>query len=471
MQIDLSDNGTVPDRTYDVCIIGAGAAGITLAIKLAEAGKSVALCEGGQLYFTGASQDNYIGEVIGDSYFDLDTTRLRYFGGSTNHWGGMSRMLDEIDFQRDYLGPEFVWPIDKSDLDPYFAEACDLIEVPSEFDDELLDTAAGVQRIDFKFSEPVRFADKFLDPITNSSRIDLLLSANFVDLDGAATTATSAVFSDYEGNEHRVNAGKFVFAMGGIENSRMLLWLRERHASRFFDDTTPLGQYWMEHPHFALGEALVGTNVESGKYYALTAEVQRDNQILNCMLEMDRQGDSATRRMVRDLLCVAPGLGERMAGLANRNLVCGVRFKSAWEQAPNPSNRIELSDSARDQFGIPSVELHWRKRRLDRETVVASSRIYNDWLLGGDLGRIRLDSWLLDNEDYPENAELAGNHHMGGTRMGSRRDLSVVDENCLMHGSKNLYAAGSSVFTTSGHANPTLPILQMTLRLADHLST
>ena len=77
----------------------------------------------------------------------------------------------------------------------------------------------------------------------------------------------------------------------------------------------------------------------------------------------------------------------------------------------------------------------------------------------------------MNNESYPENDELAGLHHMGGTRMASNKSLGVVDSNCKIFGSNNIYIAGSSIFVTGGHNNPTLPIVQFSLRLAEHLKS
>ena len=98
-----------------------------------------------------------------------------------------------------------------------------------------------------------------------------------------------------------------------------------------------------------------------------------------------------------------------------------------------------------------------------------SIEVFNQWLLEIDGGRIQLDDWLIDQKNYPTNDELAGYHHMGGTRMHENPKLGVVDKNCKVYGSYNLYMAGSSVFTTGGHNNPTLPIVQIALRLANHL--
>lgn len=468
MLIDTSESDVPRGQRYDICVIGAGAAGITLARKLAQAGKRVALCEGGLLNFTDESQDIYIGDIIGDRYFDLDVCRLRYFGGSTNHWGGMARILDDIDFDRNYLGPEFEWPIGREDIDPFQAEACEIIDIGADFEDTAVGVGTGLERIDVKFSPPTRFADKYLSEIAEAERIHLYLGANFLDLAGEATVAASAVFSDYAGRRFEIVATTFVFALGGIENSRMLLWLDEMHRGRFFDANLPIGRYWMEHPHNKVGQALIATTVEDEEHYALSAAKQRELGIMNCRFNLDRQGSNATRRLANELLCVAPRLGARVLSLVGKGLVCGVRVRCASEQAPHRENRVALTQK-RDRFGIPTVALDWRKRELDRRTIELSLPVLNDWFLADDLGRLKLDDWLLEGGSYPED-DYGGNHHMGGTRMGSRRDLSVVDRDCRVHGSANIYAAGSSVFATGGHANPTLPLLQFTLRLAQHLA-
>jgi hypothetical protein len=467
--INTNESEVPQGQSYDVCIIGAGAAGITLARKLAEAGKRVALCEGGLLEFTGDSQDSYIGEVIGDPYFDLDVCRLRYFGGSTNHWGGMTRLLDEIDFERGYLGAEFEWPIKRGDIDPFLSEACKIIDIDSIFEDETVGGEVGVKRLDVKLSPPTRFADKYLAEITESERIHLYLGANFLDLIGEANVATSAVFSDYAGRRFEISSAAFVFAMGGIENSRMLLWLNELHRGRYFNANLPIGSYWMEHPNNRVGQALIATSSEEEQYYGLSGEKQRELGILGCKFTLDRQGGNETERLANDLLCVAPRLGARVLSLIDKGLVCGVRVRCVSEQAPDRENRVALAQG-RDRFDIPTVALHWKKRELDRRTIERSYPVLNNWLLADNLGRLKVDDWLLEGGSFPDD-DYGGHHHMGGTRMGSRTDISVVDRDCRVHGSVNIYVAGSSVFATGGHANPTLPLLQFTLRLAQHLTT
>jgi choline dehydrogenase-like flavoprotein len=472
MMYDLTRAQTPSEAgRYHACIIGSGAAGVTLARKLAAAGKRVALCEGGEMEFSDASQDLYLGDVVGDPYFDLSTTRMRYFGGSTNHWAGRCRPLDRIDFGREDYGPEYVWLIGYADLARHQIEAAEILEVDPDFEDEIVDEARRMRRIRFRRSPPVNFGWKYEDEIRASEAIDLYVGANFVDLDGPAETADTVIVANYDGQRFSIPADTIVFATGGIENSRLLLWLRERHAGRFFDATTPVGHYWMEHPHYLLGEAILETEITSTLNFSLTEEEQRARGLLNCDFQFDVMTGRGRRQTIERLMCVAPRLGARLMAMADRDLVCGVRIRGIWEQAPDHENRVALSATRRDRFDMPLVELHWRKTERDRETIERSIAAFNDWLLDTDRGRLRLSAWMRNGEDYPETAGLAGHHHMGGTRMGTRRDLSVVDADCRVHGASNIYMAGSSNFTTAGHANPTFTIVELSLRLAEHLAS
>ena len=118
---------------FNVVVVGAGAAGITLANRLASKGRKVALVEGGGYEFTPQSQKVYKGTTHGDPYFSLDQCRMRHFGGTTNAWAGWCRTFDEIDFDRSHHGPEYAWPISKSDLDPFLQMPAKFWKFPTHF--------------------------------------------------------------------------------------------------------------------------------------------------------------------------------------------------------------------------------------------------------------------------------------------------------------------------------------------------
>lgn len=450
-------------------MIGAGAAGITLARVLAAAGKSVVLCEGGSEEYMEESQDCYVGEINGDPYFPLDEARLRYFGGSTNHWGGMCRTFGPLDFNRSHISEDLVWPIQKSDIDPYFEEACNIVDIPPVFND-LPPNKFGVRPIGFNYSLPTLFGEKYHDELASSDNIRVVLNANLVDVTKKNNRVVSARFRSYGAGDMTVRARDFIFAMGGIENSRMLLWLHSLHGDELYDSRLPVGKYWMEHPHFDLGKALVETEISDQQYYAVSDEVQVENGILGCGFIFDGFTKKVTSKLVYDILCLAPSIGEKLMDMADRRLVCGGQIRAAWEQLPRPSNRVELSGSEKDRFGIPRTVLHWKKGEFDRRTLVKSLQVLNEWLLDTKLGRLKIYDWLLNNGEYPLDDVLAGHHHMGGTRMGHDPEIAVVDANCLVFGTENLYMAGSSVYTTAGFSNPTLAIVQLSLRLGAYLA-
>ena len=453
---------------HDVCIVGAGAAGITIAKELGDRGYKIALCEAGGLEYTASSQDNYKGEVIGDPYFDLDVARLRFLGGSTNHWRGWCRDFEKGDFARDYLGEEYKWPMAFEELAAYRNQACKILEIPNSFDVNNRDLSE-IKKIKFQFSPPVNFKEKYQQYLSKSPNISLFINANLEDISGVKGQIRSARFRNYKEKSFSIQANKFVFSMGGIENSRYLLWFAKQYGGKYFDDSTPIGKYWMEHPIFGLGQALVEKSVSANRFYSLSYAAQKRSQILNCGFRVDEQSTEGTNALLRQLACVAPALGRKMATLVERDLICGAFLSASWEQAPKVTNAVTLSDDT-DQFDVPKVVLRWQKNAIDRKTIKQSVRVFNDWLLQSDRGRIQLSDWLMNDLDYPiKNHELAGYHHMGGTRMSNSNKYGVVDNNCKVYNSDNLYMAGSSIFTTGGHNNPTLPIIEFSLRLAEHL--
>ena len=326
-----------------------------------------------------------------------------------------------------------------------------------------------VKPIKYQFSK-VRFKDKYQTKLSNSINITLFINSNLKDIDGDNESIKTINVQSYTNNVLSIKAKKFIFAMGGIENSRYLLWFKKKYNGRYFNPTTPIGKYWMEHPAFTLGKAFVKKTVYVKQYYSLKEKPQKNSKILGCAFRMQGVSASETKQMLKNLICVAPNLGKKMANLVDKNFVCGIKFRAAWEQSPSNSSSVRLT-SKTDRFGISKVNLTWSKNNLDRKTINESINVFNEWFLENNIGRIKLDDWLVNNLDYPKDDELGGQHHMGGTRMSKTPKYGVVDKNCKIFGSNNCYIAGSSIYVTGGHNNPTLPIIQFSLRLSDHLKS
>lgn len=454
-------------KNFDVVVVGAGAAGITITRELARLGHHVALVEAGDYEFSERSQEIYKARSIGDPYFDLDVARLRFFGGTTNHWTGYCRTFEVEDFERDYLGEEFKWPIKNDQLKPYLKTACNILEISDVFNDKII-TQSDIERFEIKFSPAVRFRDKYYNEIVNNPKIHLFLNANLTDVLLVNNRVTEIKINSYTNVAVNIKAKKYIFAMGGIENSRYLLYFYKKYGNNFISNNFALGKYWMEHPHFILGEAIIDEKKVDGKFYSISANTQKKLGILNCGIRVEKLDYSATKSLIKDVSCLAPNLAKSFGKLLNKRIICGVRLVGVWEQSPNKNNRIIL-DTKLDRFGIPKPILKWKKNTIDRKTIVKTIEKFNHWLLDIDGGRIKLDDWIMNDNNYPDNGLIAGCHHMGGTRMHENPRLGVVNKNCRVYGSENLYMAGSSVFTTGGHNNPTLPIIQLSLRLANHL--
>lgn len=472
MLTDLNTTAPASAQTFDVCVVGSGPAGISLALELAKKGKRVALCEAGGFELSEESQGCYSGETVGDPYFDLMATRLRYLGGTSGHWAGWCHTLEEVDFRRkDRINPLAHWPISKADLDPYLAPACTILDIKPPRATRHLSTKQGIQEVYFSFSPPTRFGTKYRKTLTDSKNIALFVNANLTDVKVSGGQVVNATFQSYTGKKLDIVASRYVFAMGGIENSRQLLWHNSRNNGQLYAKGAPVGRYWMEHPHFTIGAALVDFGLPGKRrFFSLTPQKQAELGVLNCGLRFEPLSPSAAKRLVKDLMCVAPAVGSWASELMGENLVCGVKLRAAWEQGPRLENGITLSTKSRDRFGIPSTVLTWRKSPLERRTLTATTGQFNEWLMARKLGRLKLDDWVLGRGDYPKDDELAGHHHMGGARMSDSPTTGVVDRNLKVHGSKNLYVAGAAVFASGGHSNPTLPIVQLSLRLANHLT-
>ncbi len=468
------------EKYYDVIIVGAGPAGITLANKLEEKKFNVALIEAGSEDFSADSQEYYIGENVGEFPQETDVSRLRMFGGTTGHWGGSSRPLDAYDFNN--------WPIKKKNLDPYVEEASKIIEVKNEFREVPFPNSKNLKIIEFQVSR-VRFGEKYFNDMKNSKYIDLFLNTNLLEINGENGKFNKANCL-MNGKKINISAKLLVIATGGIENSRILL-LNERKEQKLFATKMPIGEYWYEHPFSELGKAIINEKIinsylrtdlnhfvnmyhtgDASVTYSIapTENFIKDNQILNsCIwLVLHKRTNKGWKNLLKDLFCIAPELSNNMLKLIDRKVSCGATLYSSWEQEGQKNNKIVLSDKIIDKNGYPGPKIIYKKSNLVKRTAKVCVEEIGKYLIDYNIGRIRANSFLFDDEESFISG--AGWHHMGGTIMGDNPKNAVVDKNLKLFGSKNIYVAGSSVFPSGGHANPTITIIQLSLRLAEHLS-
>lgn len=469
-------------QPFDVCVIGAGPAGITLARRLGAAGFHVGLFEAGGFELTADSQDVYRGSNTGvPAYYPLDGCRLRYFGGTSNHWGGWTRPLDAWDFTPNPHNALSGWPIGKADLDPYAEEAATILDLtPDRPPPDLLGgTKADLLPRLFRFSRPAtRFGEKYRGELEASKTVDVFLNANLVDmrLDADGRNIAEAVFRSYRRPEpFSVRARLFALCLGGLENPRALLNANGERPAGIGNEHDLVGRYFLEHPHAPVGRIVTRDPLTWMVVYSPTPALMREKGVLNFGLRIGNfdqwNAPDFTGALQAEPPCTTDFDALLQAAIDGSAPPCPAHVGDvfvACEQELSADNRVRLIDE-RDRFGLRRIALHWSVSALDLKTLATAAAEVASRFAERDRGRMQIIEWLRKGESPTPDRIWGGNHHMGTTRMSGDARHGVVDADCRIHSVGNLYCGGSSVFATSGHANPTYTIVELALRLGDHL--
>lgn len=524
MIVDIDES--LPDLgSVDVCIVGGGAAGIVLAVELAKTDLKVVLVEEGGLTGDHASRPVY-GLVPGTEIsLGLESDWAFYLGGNTNHWYGNCRPLDVEDFaDRDWI-PDSGWPISRAELAPFYLRAQELAGLGS-FDwydvahlAPALPRDAPLFRSDVLATKVVQVTPEFSfsalhrKSLEGASNVAVLLGTRVERLLGEGNR-TSAIRATRNGSTVDIAADRFVIATGGVENARLLLTSSTFSADFGMDIPASTGRYFQEHFYFTFDTPLMSAGLvrRTRRLRLYNAGVGRGLDELSAYRQ--RVGDSAVwamlvlspetmrkRRLPGIAVWFSPSSSwsapaelvalkdavrspRRLPGalfaalrhpIRNLNYVLrnSLRLGSPaeqltmiveLEQAPDRRSRVTLADgSARKGLPDAALETGFDDAQLDlyAEAVALAAEEFG------------LDGHALSDEmrrKYQGGDFGFFWHHMGSTRMGQDVDHSVVDPDGRVHGSENLYVTGCSVFPTSGTAAPTLTIVALAVRLADHLA-
>ena len=467
----------------DVCVVGAGAAGITMARALSGTGLKVLVLESGGLTLDQRTQVLNAGDSVGQPY-GVVNNRLRFFGGTTNHWRGWCRPLDEIDFEpRDWV-PRSGWPIRRSDLDRYYDAARGVCQLAhSSFDardwarmtgTSAFPASAEIASTVFQVSPPTRFGKVYRAELERSRSVTVLLHANVVrvQLAEGGREVRSLRVATLSGRRFAVRARRFVLAAGGLENARLLLASSDVQRTGVGNQHDLVGRFFADHPHVPVGSIRYPVDPRASAFYGVhpNAEhpraeaglvatdlfVRRERLLRSYIASIDLPSGASLDRQVR-------AVGRDLAG-ADFGLPRLLSLRT--EQAPNPDSRLTL-EGRRDELGVPLVRLDWRIGEFERRSAARTMAAVASTLGAG--GHARVYNRLLVDEERAWHETVGGSHHMGTVRMASDPRDGVVDASCRVHGVSNLYVAGSAVFATTGFANPTFTIVALALRLADHL--
>lgn len=517
-----------------VCIIGGGVAGITLAREMDRYGIDTCLLESGGFNPDDDTRDLYRGEDVGLPYVFADGCRGRFFGGSSNCWGGWCRPLDQWDFdKRDWIAHSG-WPFGLDELTPYYRRTHPLLKLgPTNFEPEFWEKSIGrrdVKRFPLtggkvrdtisQFSPPARFGKLYREEIRASTNVRVFLYANAVniDTDSAARAVSKIDVATLSGRRFVVKAKVFVLATGGIENARLLLASNKVQANGLGNGNDLVGRFFMDHPRLKSGTVRFSRQWSRNKLYdikyhymnsavaahgthiasqlALKPEVLQQERLLNARVWFESlfpgEGSAGAQALYRckqamlhkeqagwklssDLLTMAGNpidtLGYGFTRLFQpRALIRAVRFQIIVEPAPNPDSRVTLSPTKKDALGMNRVRVDWQLTDQVRRTFDRTLALVADELSHSGVAEVKLDP-PIEGGSWPDTFEKEGTwHHMGTTRMHDSPKQGVVDRDCKVHGMSNLFIAGSSVFPTAGANFPTITIAALALRLSEHIS-
>ena len=490
----------------DICIIGAGAAGISMALEWMGAGHEVVLLEGGGFEYSLDMQALYAGKSLGDPYnVPLEVARLHYFGGTTNHWAGWCSPMEPLNFEKRDWVPYSGWPFDRAHLDPYYARAHVHLELgPYEYDPAFyLANNAEYSQLPFndelvwtkmwQFSPPTRMGTRYREDIVESEHIHLYTYANVTEIEAneAVREITGLKAQTIDGKTHRVKARYYVLACGAIQNARVLLASNNQAPAGIGNDNDLVGRFFMEHIEMGCAQLIteepsvlpmyqlrVGpkTRPPTGEL-ALSEKVQKEHGILNSTASL--RGGTFPEEMSSFFKRFAAMQAENQSPEERRRRRNSLstpegarqdyRLQTRAEQAPNPDSRVVLSDE-KDALGMPFADLDWKLTELDQRSIRVFFEIVAKEFGRTGVGRLQLLDWLIDGDDSEWPHFLSGGfHHMGTTRMHNDPKQGVIDANAKVHGIENLYVAGASTFPTSGAPNPTLTLVAQSIRLSDHL--
>jgi choline dehydrogenase-like flavoprotein len=462
---------------YDFCIVGGGPAGITLALRLVKYGWSVVLIEGGGHEYSQRSQELYqCASTALDIY--AGATRLRFLGGTSNHWAGRCRPFEASDFRVVPLGGLPGWPVTFPEIEHYLPEARRIVDLPVVSDFKAIN--APLQGGDFAadqflLSPPTRFAQKYSQELLETEGLDVFINCNCVDLEFDSKTARIAavVVSDYGMLREKIRAKSYVLATGAIENARQLLNSESLVAGGVIKAEGFTGSCFMEHLNVDLGTFVLSDGLDASPRQYFTSDtfvnshqVGKGNVTFSALSEVKSYGRTAAiKDFFKNLACEI-GVADKVDFIAKFNCPGDGVIGTLIEQQPNQKSRISLLGE-RDALGMRKVNVHWEISPEDRQTIKTIGLEVAKRFAESGLGFVKLHEGVYDGARPLVMAPHA--HHMGTTRMASTPEFGVVDRDCKVFGTDNLYLAGSSIFATGGACNPTMPILQFALRLADHL--
>ncbi len=516
----------------DVCIVGAGPAGLTVAYELRDSGLEVLVLEAGPADPPAAGVPVRSTHNVGLPY-DPAVTRSAGVGGSSVLWDIVTpagpdrvrlRELDELDLEARGLSSVPGWPLGWSELAPHYRRARELFGLGALDTSREGPVVGRLVRRAYSFGPRAVFTTEIPAALAAHPRVRVMAGWTVTEVmtaeDGHRVTHLRCSSADH--GAALVEAGAYVLAGGGIENARLLLASRRVRPAGLGNAHDLVGRYFMEHPHYLSGVFIpagdqVPPPAEDGRRpwdivvsggharqdkFAVDPALLRHHGLLNAAYKVQRHTGPAMPAFGHD------GRVDQPVVDAYTALRAAVRRRSPVEVTPRQLARLaayapQLARHAYERISPVTGRSAWhttlRVRAMGEQEPTRHSRLTLaptldrlgvpearlDWrlsdldirsmvegqrLIADDLGALLGGRvvTLLGRDGEPR--PVGGAHHMGTTRMSSSPRDGVVDPQCRVHDVSNLYIAGSSVFPTGGAANPTLTLVALAARLAGHLA-
>jgi len=532
--VNLQDSESDLDISTNICIIGSGAAGSILAIELSNLkNNNICIIESGDYKQNINTQKLYDMNITGEHLRENFINRVRQYGGSCSIWPGRTILFKKSDLDNKSWINKSGWPIDYSELLTYYQRAFPYLSLPKiekydynywfkkcNLNEKLFFNENIDPTISIWSKSPERFSkgSRHQKLISKKENITTILNSNLYELlfNDSKEHIKSAKFKSLNQNTLTIKADVYILACGGIENARLLLSMNRQIPSGIGNQNDIVGRYFMEHPKIVKGNLVLnkpmsiplftGQVIASGRVrigFCLSEQIRRERELLNpyCTIApvsniISKKAYSSITKIAKrilkkgyvgkrtdfksktatvpDMIYELPPqdlmphlfnvLSRQAKIILGLNKMKKLQLVNYCEQEPNRDSRVMLNRE-KDILGLNKISLDWRISRRDIDSLICLHEVIAENIKRNKFGYLT---------DYISSESSIGfsdaSHHMGTTRMAENPNYGVVDKNCKVHYSDNLYISGSSVFPTSGHANPTLTIAALSIRLSDHIN-
>lgn len=511
-QFDFTDS-----NNYDVVIVGAGAVGLTMAMRLLKFGKKVLLLEAGPEKPSSDSQKNFeTAEIIGHELPGLHLGRFRNLGGTTAFWGGQLVPFSEQVFKKREWVSNQEWPIFYEEIEPYYKQVFDILGMSNILiDDSAIwnqlkitppPTTDTIQPIFTRWAPEPNLAVYCHDEIVNNPNICVLTHAQVAGFEVHNDTITAVQINFKKNTSKKIPVKNLVLACGTVEIARLLLLPDIHNKPAPWSNNKWIGKCFMDHidcvagsvhpidknkfsnffdnafidgikytPKLRLSDQIQNQEklLEISSHFifnsSISEEINNFKILIKGLLKGRVNSSIQPLRLIKSLRFIIPMIFryvryKRMLNFSDG----GIQLRLTSEQSPVYSSSISLK-AEKDSYNIPIVAVNWEINPNDLKSIQRFAFLLKEYLEKNKIAEVRLDADLFSNLPSFINKIDDANHQMGGAQMGQTSEDGVVDQNCKVFGTTNLYVAGQAVYPTTGFANPTFTAIALGQRLASYL--